>query len=392
MPPGPTRPSPARQVQGYYVRLEQDKAERNAKLQSMKAAKERDELDQCTFRPTVNPLSTKIAYQQLDEIHLRDKAFGRQFLGESHDEPAGAIPTPLTDHNKNRLATRINKLLADHKQDKRERQDISTEQVEYERSKAELSFQPNTMKSKQSYRVVKNSSHKKSKGQRTPDGKPEQTGATGSSSAQPRLAIRGNDEAAPQDGLIEPVEEVDSEHEVQIDLNPEKGEVSYYGPTPGVTVPRNRLELQPPLDHAKVDAAPQQLEIDGNTNRESSHLRVDPYEQPISKHSSIEFQQRFLVTRLSRQSDSELTSQHLGASAGEHPSRLMEPSSAIPTQNPPQGFHIDRNSERHIKLQPFSPQESFNSGMSSHGNKAPKRRRSLLILSSEGSANGSPRI
>lgn len=84
----------------------------------MKAAKERDELDECTFKPTVNALSTKIAYQRLNEIHLRDKAFGKQFLRESRDDHSCATPTALADQNKSRLVTRINRLLDDYKEEK----------------------------------------------------------------------------------------------------------------------------------------------------------------------------------------------------------------------------------------------------------------------------------
>ena len=122
----------------------------------------------------------------------------------------------------------------------------------------------------------------------------------------PSAQVGGNEEALLQEGMpIEPVLEEDSEHEVQIDLNPARGEVSYYGVTPAAQIPRNRLEFQAPLEHLRVDTAPQRLENDGITNRESTHLRVDPYEQPISKTSSIDFQKRFLVTRLQ---DSEYTS------------------------------------------------------------------------------------
>ena len=63
-------------------------------------------------------------------------------------------PTGLTDSNKTRLFTRINKLLVDYNQERKEKHDISTEQVEYERSKAELSFKPNINKSKHSYKEV----------------------------------------------------------------------------------------------------------------------------------------------------------------------------------------------------------------------------------------------
>ena len=56
--------------------------------------------------------------------------------------------------NKNRLFTRINKLLDDYNTERKEKQDISTEQIEFERSKGELSFKPNIEKSKLSYKEV----------------------------------------------------------------------------------------------------------------------------------------------------------------------------------------------------------------------------------------------
>ena len=49
--------------------------DRNSKLSSLRAEKERDTLKECTFRPIVNQKSTRIAYKQVIELHTRDKNF-----------------------------------------------------------------------------------------------------------------------------------------------------------------------------------------------------------------------------------------------------------------------------------------------------------------------------
>lgn len=46
----------------------------------MKAEKERKNLDECTFRPLVNPMSTKIAYKQVAELHVPQREFAKTYM------------------------------------------------------------------------------------------------------------------------------------------------------------------------------------------------------------------------------------------------------------------------------------------------------------------------
>ena len=54
----------------YYVELKRNIKERAAELNAARAEKERTKMDECTFRPQVNPKSSKIAYRQVAEMHI----------------------------------------------------------------------------------------------------------------------------------------------------------------------------------------------------------------------------------------------------------------------------------------------------------------------------------
>ena len=49
----------------YYDELKRCIRERAAKMQSLKAESQRAIFEECTFRPNVNPVSTRIAYKQV---------------------------------------------------------------------------------------------------------------------------------------------------------------------------------------------------------------------------------------------------------------------------------------------------------------------------------------
>jgi len=54
----------------YYDELKKNIKERGAKLSSLKAEKERTIMDECTFKPHVNAMSTKIVYKLVAELHV----------------------------------------------------------------------------------------------------------------------------------------------------------------------------------------------------------------------------------------------------------------------------------------------------------------------------------
>jgi len=62
--------TPLNEPNRYYDDIKRNIKERTAKLNSIKAEKERHKMDECTFKPKVNPLSTKIAYKQVAEMHI----------------------------------------------------------------------------------------------------------------------------------------------------------------------------------------------------------------------------------------------------------------------------------------------------------------------------------
>ena len=58
----PLKRAPMNAPNRYYDELKRNIRERAAKMQSLKAANQRTITEECTFRPAVNPTSTKIAY------------------------------------------------------------------------------------------------------------------------------------------------------------------------------------------------------------------------------------------------------------------------------------------------------------------------------------------
>ena len=64
----------------YYDELKRNIKERAAELNSARAEKERTKMDECTFRPHVNPKSTKIAYRQVAEMHIGQKEFTNTYM------------------------------------------------------------------------------------------------------------------------------------------------------------------------------------------------------------------------------------------------------------------------------------------------------------------------
>ena len=131
----------------FFKKREEDKFNREAKLMSRKAAQDRSKLDECTFTPQVNPLSTKIAYKQLEELHLGDSEFSKTYTKHLHEL---ANQEGLTELQKTRIHTQMNKNIEEYTEERKNKQDISTEQIEYEKNKSELTFQPNIWKSKKS--------------------------------------------------------------------------------------------------------------------------------------------------------------------------------------------------------------------------------------------------
>ena len=69
----------------YYDELKRNIKERAAKLSSLRAEKERQALDECTFKPQVNPKSTKIAYKQVAEMHIGQKEFTKTYTNEAEE-------------------------------------------------------------------------------------------------------------------------------------------------------------------------------------------------------------------------------------------------------------------------------------------------------------------
>lgn len=56
-------------------------------MSSLKAEKERTMLDECTFKPEVNPKSTRIAYKQVAEMHLGQKEFTKTYMVLDENDP-----------------------------------------------------------------------------------------------------------------------------------------------------------------------------------------------------------------------------------------------------------------------------------------------------------------
>ena len=43
-------------------------------------------MDKCTFHPKVNPKSTKIAYKQVNELHVNEKDFFQTYMADNSKE------------------------------------------------------------------------------------------------------------------------------------------------------------------------------------------------------------------------------------------------------------------------------------------------------------------
>ena len=77
--------TPINEPNKYYDELKKNIRERAAKISSIRAEKERAKLDECTFRPVVNPKSTKIAYRQVAEMHIPQKEFTKTYMVQADD-------------------------------------------------------------------------------------------------------------------------------------------------------------------------------------------------------------------------------------------------------------------------------------------------------------------
>jgi hypothetical protein len=55
-------------------------------LSSLKAEKERTVMDECTFKPQVNAMSTKIVYKLVAELHLPQIEFTKTYMAEKETE------------------------------------------------------------------------------------------------------------------------------------------------------------------------------------------------------------------------------------------------------------------------------------------------------------------
>ena len=122
-------------------------------------------MEKCTFRPHVNPKSTRIAYRQVVEMHLGQKEFTKTYMtiddqGRESENHFANVPEIKADQNTGsqtaRVNNRINHFVEEFVTDKLsgKRQDVPTEQIEYDKSVKELSFKPNIAKSQLSMQLA----------------------------------------------------------------------------------------------------------------------------------------------------------------------------------------------------------------------------------------------
>lgn len=133
-----------------------------AEINSRKAAQTREELKECTFKPTVCEKSTKLIYD-IPEVHLKEKDFIDCFVAGEDSTRHRVSPTvgvgqyQMSKSPSDRLRSRITTLTGQHQAKQKQRRDIPTAEVEFERSKHELSFQPNLAASRRNSKFASRS-------------------------------------------------------------------------------------------------------------------------------------------------------------------------------------------------------------------------------------------
>ena len=60
-------------------------------MSSIKAEFDQQNMEKCTFHPKINRKSTKIAYKQLNELHMNQKEFEYTYMVDSNKEDHNTV-------------------------------------------------------------------------------------------------------------------------------------------------------------------------------------------------------------------------------------------------------------------------------------------------------------